>query len=55
MNVVGFFFIYLERTTTRASPIGIPRDIYSTYCKVEQFDRIVYSYAIIAAYNYILM
>ena len=30
-----YFFIYLERTTTRASPIGIPRDIYNAYCKLE--------------------
>ena len=27
--------IYMDRTTTHASPIGIPRDIYSTYCKLE--------------------
>ena len=32
---------------TRASPIGIPRDIYSAYCKFEYFDGTVYSYATI--------
>ena len=30
-----YLFIYLNRTTARASPIGIPRDIYSAYCKLE--------------------
>ena len=30
MSYVVVFF-YLERIATRASPISIPRDIYSTY------------------------
>ena len=45
--IIFIFVIYLDRTTTRASPVGIPRDIYSTYCKLEWFHRIVCSYAII--------
>ena len=34
INII-IIIIYLERTTARASPIGIPRGIYSTYCKLE--------------------
>ena len=41
-------FVYLERPTARASPVGVPRVIYSTYCKLEQCDRIVCCYAITA-------
>ena len=46
-----FFLISEERTTTRVSPNGIPRGIYSIMYSLEKFSCIVYCCIVLVIFS----